>query len=334
MSRKVTIHDISTESGTSPSTVSRVLTGSAVVSEDKRKAVEEAIRKLNYRPSHIARSLKTRTTQSIGLLLNDITNPFYSAVARGAEDEANRHNFSLILCNTNEEAARELQYLHLLEDKQVDGIILGPTGKNISPVQDLADRHPIVQIDRYLDSVEASIVKVDNEGGAYAATRLLIEKGHQRIAVLRWGKQITTMKERYDGYERALVEAGLPVDPNLVVDVPALDIAQTMDMVRSVMTRPDRPTAVFALNNQIGSAAIGVIHQLRLQIPEDVALIVFDDLDYFTLIRPSISAVSQPAFEIGVQAVRLLMRQAQARGAPHPAEQIILPTELVIRESV
>jgi len=151
------------------------------------------------------------------------------------------------------------------------------------------------------------------------------------------------MKERYEGYERALVEAGLPVDPNLVVDVPALDIAQTMDMVRSVMTRPDRPTAVFALNNptavfalnnQIGSAAIGVIHQLRLQIPEDVALIVFDDLDYFTLIRPSISAVSQPAFEIGVQAVRLLMRQAQARGAPHPAEQIILPTELVIRESV
>jgi DNA-binding LacI/PurR family transcriptional regulator len=334
MPRKVTIHDISSESGTSPSTVSRVLTGSAVVSEAKRQAVEAAIRKLNYRPSHIARSLKTRTTQSIGLLLNDITNPFYSAVARGAEDEANRHNFSLILCNTNEEAARELQYLQLLEDKQVDGIILGPSGKNISTIQELAGRHPIVQIDRYIESVVASVVKVDNEAGAYAATRLLIDKGHRRIAAFRWGKRISTMSERYQGYERALTDAGLPIDPALVVDVPALDMNGTMELVRAVLTRPQRPTAVFALNNQIGSAAIGAIHRLRLRIPEDVALIVFDDLDYFTLIQPTISAVSQPAFEIGVQAVRLLLRQARSAEGLTAPEQLILPTDLVIRESV
>jgi DNA-binding LacI/PurR family transcriptional regulator len=334
MSRKVTIHDISSEAGTSPSTVSRVLTGNAVVSQEKRQAVEDAIRRLNYRPSHIARSLKSRSTQSIGLLLNDITNPFYSAVARGAEDEANRHNFSLILCNTNEEAARELQYLQLMEDKQVDGVILGPTGKNVGIVQEMARRHPIVQIDRYLESVEASIVKVDNESGACAATCLLIEKGHRRIACFRWGKRISTMSERYQGYERALTEAGLALDPALVVDVPALNVAQTMEVVRGVLAQPQRPTAVFALNNQIGSAVIGAVHRLRLRIPQDVALIVFDDLDYFTLIQPTISAVAQPAFEIGTQAVRLLMRQVQSGAEDFTPEQLILPTALVVRESV
>jgi LacI family transcriptional regulator len=334
MPKKVTIHDISHRAGTSPSTVSRVLTGSAVVSADKRRAVEEAIRHLNYRPSHIARSLKSRSTQSLGLLLNDITNPFYSAVARGAEDEANRHNFSLILCNTNEEAARELQYLELLEDKQVDGIILGPTGKNLESLRALAQRHPLVQIDRHLETVESAVVKVDNEGGAYAATRLLIEKGHQRIAAFRWDKRISTMTERYRGYARALAEAGLPLDPALVVDVPVLNRAETMSLVQGVLTRPDAPTAVFALNNQIGAAALGAIHRLRLRIPADVALIVFDDLDYFTLIQPTIAAVSQPAFEIGAQAVRLLLRQVQSGTPPAPPEQLILPTELVVRESV
>jgi LacI family transcriptional regulator len=332
MARQVTIQDISRAAGTSPSTVSRVLTGNAAVSPTKRAAVEQAIKQLNYRPNHIARSLKTSTTYSVGLLLNEINNPFYSALARGVEEEANRHGYSLILCNTNEDPARECQYLQVLEDKQVDGIILGPTGENLDYITQLASRRPIVQVDRQLQSLDLTAVLVDNEHGAYQAVRYLIEKGHRRIGIFQWERYVPTLARRQAGYERALAESGIELDSSLIVRVPSLTPLQTAERAQEFLTQHSRPTALFALNNQIGLGMYSAIQRLGLRIPEDVALVVFDDLDFFAMVRPSITAVAQPAFSIGERAMRSLTRQIEENDRCAP-EVITLPTQLMIRES-
>ena len=333
MPRKVTIRDISRASGTSASTVSRVLTGSARVSRTKREAVERAMQRLNYRPSAIARSLKTKTTHTVSLLLNDITNPFYSAIARGVEEEANREGYSLILCNTNEDAEREEQYLEVMQSKRVDGIILGPSGQNEDYICELAQHTPLVQIDRQIACVNAAAVLVDNEESAYRATRLLLEKGHQRIGVALWQKRIATMAQRHAGYARALAEAGLSVDPNLVVTSTVIAVEHAAQLISDLLQSDSTPTALFAFNNQIGISVLLAAQRLGLRIPADLAVIVFDDLPIFELFTPSITVIKQPAFEIGVEAMRLLVKQM--RGSEDFSPEVkILPTELIQRASV
>ncbi len=333
MSRKVTIQDISRASGTSPSTVSRVLTGNATVSKEKREAIEQVINQLNYRPSHIARSLKTSTTFSVGLLLNDINNPFYSAVARGAEEEANQQGYSLILCNTNEDTARELKYLKVLQDKGVDGIILGPAGGNSDFILEVSQQIPVVLIDRNIPDSDISAVIVDNEEGAYQATRYLLEKGHRSIGLATWQQDILSMGQRFDGYRRALNEAGLQVEAANLISVPRLTSETTAEYTRTLLKRPSPPTAIFALNNQLGLGVLSAIHALKLRIPDDIAVVIFDDLSIFSFYTPPISVISQPAFEIGQQAMRRLLRQINQPDAYIPGT-VVLPTALIIRDSV
>jgi LacI family transcriptional regulator len=333
MVAKVTIRDISKEAGTSPSTVSRVLTGSAKVSPKKRQAVETAIQRLNYRPSQIARSLKTRVTYSVGLLLNDITNPFYSTIARGAEEVANQRGYSLILCNTNEDPERERQYLQVLHDKRVDGVILGPTGDNQQLIRDFAQSTPVVQVDRRLTDAPIPAVLTNNDEGAYRATRLLIDRGHRRIAVVKWRLTIMTMAQRCAGYERALRQAHIPLDSSLVVAVPGLTSDHVFQSVMALLQCDNPPTAIFALNNQIGLGVISAVQKRSLKVPDEIALIIFDDLPLFGLLTPSISAVAQPSFLMGERAMQLLIRQME-NPSVRLDEVDVLPTELILRESV
>jgi len=332
MPKPITIQDVARAAGTSASTVSRVLTGSAPVSPQKRAAVEEAIQRMGFRPSHVARSLRTRTTHSIGLLINDVTNPFYSAVAKGVEDEARRHGYSLILCNTSEDPERELEYLHILLDKQVDGIIFGPIGENVEFIRALAHRIPLVQVDRRLEGVEIETVMADNEGGACRATRLLLERGHHRIGVMTWSAQIMVLSQRVAGYQRALAEANQPLDPALIAEVPRFNPRLIVEAAAHLLMT-QRPTALFALNNQLGLGALRAIRDLGLRIPDDVALIVFDDLEVFDLMTPRITAVEQPAMTMGQRAVQLLVGRIEGQ-AERPPQVAILPTQLVLRESV
>jgi LacI family transcriptional regulator len=308
------------------------MTGSATVSPEKRAAVEAAISAFNFRPNHIARSLTTGTTFSIGLLLNEINNPFYSALARGVEEEANRLGYSLILCNTSEDAARERQYLNVLQDKQVDGIILGPISDDAAPILDVSRRMPVVQVDRQLPTPDLSAVLIDNEAGATIAVRHLIERGHRRIGVVLWERKIPTLARRVSGYELALTEAGIAIDPALEIYAPGLTPKHAADATIALMTGPNPPTALFALNNVIGMGVFSAIQQLGLRVPDDVALVCFDDLDFFALVHPAITAVAQPSFELGEKAMRLLAKQIEEADQVSP-EVIVLPTQLVVRES-
>jgi LacI family transcriptional regulator len=330
--KKVTIRDVARAAGTSASTVSRILNGSAPVSEDKRIAVEAAIERLGYRPSLIARSLATKTTYSIGLLINDITNPFYSVVAKGVEEEANRQGYHLILCNTNEDPERELQYLQELRDKSVDGIIFGPSGNNVSAIKQLASQIPLVQIDRKLDGVGLPAVLVDNENGAYQAINLLIQKGHRAIGLLGWEMSLTTNIERIAGYRRAMREAGLEIKPGFLSTSHTYSTEGLEEYARKLLRSERRPTAIFALNNRFGVAALKVIRDMKLRIPDDIALIVFDDIEVFSLTDPDISAVAQPSFAIGRRAVKLLIERIETE-QNHLPETIVLPTHLIERGS-
>ncbi len=330
---RVTIREVAEVAGTSVSTVSRVLTGSAPVSDDKRKAVEKAITELNYRPSQVARGLKTKSTKTLGLLINDITNPFYSSIAQSAEDEANRHGYSLMLCHIYESPENELQNLQMLYDKGVDGIIFGPTGKNQDYINRLSHLLPLVQIDRRLNGLNVPAIVVDNENGAFEAVNLLIEKGHRRIGLLRWPSGVNTPKERTKGYFRALKKAGIEINKSLITTPPKFSPKDLIQLARDLIIDHPRPSAIFAQNCQLGIGALRAIQEEGLRIPQDIALVVFDDIETFELTTPQITAVAQPTRTIGRRAVQLLIDKIEQSDS-RVSEVIILATELIIRGSV
>jgi LacI family transcriptional regulator len=333
MTRKITIQDISKAAGTSPSTVSRVLTGSASVSPEKREAIEDAIKRLKYRPSHLARGLKTSITYSVGLLLNDITNPFYSAIARGVEDVALEHGYSLILCNTSEDPSREIHYLQVLQDKHVDGVILGPTEQNEDFLRDYAIRIPTVQVDRQLPDLALSSVVADNEAAGYAATRYMIERGHRRIHVFCWRWHVSSLNERLNGYKRALSEYDIAFEPALIIDIEGHTIENACLIAEKWFANGALPVAVLALNNQLGLGILKAAHALNLSIPDQLALVVFDDQDVFALLRPSVTAIEQPAYQIGKRAMEMLLERIDGSDE-QPPQVVVLPMELIVRESV
>jgi len=239
----------------------------------------------------------------------------------------------LILCNTNEDPEREEHYLEVMQSKQVDGIILGPSGQNEDYICELAQHTPLVQIDRQISGANAAAVLVDNEDSAYRATRLLLKKGHRRIGVALWQKRIATMAQRHAGYVRALAEVGLPLDPALVVISDVISVEHVAQLIYGLLQGNAAPTAMFAFNNQIGISVLLAAQRLKRKIPQELAVIVFDDLPIFELFTPSITVIKQPAFEIGVEAMQMLVKQMRATEDCSP-EVKILPTELIQRASV
>jgi len=348
---KVSIKDVAQKAGVSTATVSHVINGTRFVREETRQRVLEVIEALNYQPSAIARSLATNATQTIGLVISDITNPFFTAVARGVEDEINQHGYHTIFCNTDEDPAREDEYLRLLSARQIDGLIIAPTGLQSERLLRIAEADtPIVLIDRETPGIEAPLVGVDNGEGAYRATRYLIELGHRRIAVLTGLETISTLKLRVEGYKRALQESDIPVDERLIIRAdprfhsnhPYLPNIALRSLTNNQMTPsayqalqqllnlPERPSAIFVTNNQM---TLGTLHALRernLCCPDDISIISFDDHDWAPLFSPPLTAVRQPTYQLGQTAARLLMDLINHRTFKLPAP---LPVELVIRES-
>jgi LacI family transcriptional regulator len=331
---KVTIRDVAVASGTSISTVSRVISGSAPVKKKTKAAVEKAIDELGYRPDYIARALKTKATKTVGLLLNDITNPFYASIAKGAEEEANVNGYMMVLSNINEDPKTELNNLKLFHDRRVDGILFGPTGKNLKFIQYLNKLIPLVQIDRKLEKLDAPAVIVDNEQGSFLAVNELIAQGHKSIGVIKWKAGVHTPQDRFQGYLKALSQAGIEFDPSIIIEAPDFAPRKTSDFAKQLIDRENRPTAIFVLNNQLGIGALRAIKEANLEIPKDIALLVFDDIETFSLTTPPISAISQPAFSIGKKAMKLLLNRIKNENTEYISETVILPTKLVRRGSI
>lgn len=327
-----TINDVAKLAGVSRMTVSRVLNNSGYISQETRERVEKAIAAINYVPNALARSLRFKQTNIIALILTDITNPFFTSVARGVEDVAREQGLSVIFCNTDESEAAEITYLNILLQRQIDGFLLVPardSSESIALLQ--AHAVPVVVVDRRVPHGPVDSVRSNSEQGAYELIRHLLALGHTRIAVLSGSSAVSTALDRVAGYTRALREAGIDLDRQHIF----FDQFTQGDgylMARAALAAIPPPTALFAANNFIAFGAIRAIREAGLRIPEDISIVAFDDLPQSMIWEPFLTVAAQPAYQIGQRATELLLSRMAGEG-PTATQAIVLPTTLIIRKS-
>jgi LacI family transcriptional regulator len=325
-----TLLDVARRAGVSPMTVSRVVNGSGPVSARLRSRVERALAETGYLPNTVARNLRTSRTDAIALVLPDMTNPFFTTLAHGVEASARSADISLLLANSDEREEEERRLVSLLLQRQVDGLLIVPAETGEATVRRCRDHGvPLVVVDRRPQVPGVDVVRADSERGAEELGRLLVSLGHRRIAVLSGPASVPTAVDRVAGFCRALADEGDLPAPQVLYG--AFSIESGRAMALAVAQRSPRPTAIFAANNFI---AIGVLHaleELGLRVPDDVALVGFDDLPQAMVTFPFLTVAAQPAFEMGRRAVAMLLdRIANPAG---PTHDVVLPTELVIRRS-
>ncbi|TMD57138.1 MAG: LacI family transcriptional regulator [Chloroflexi bacterium] len=327
----VTIKDVAIHASVSVATVSAVINKNKYVSPELARRVHESITALSFQRNSFARGLKTRVSYSIGLIVPDITNPFFTNIARGVEDVASAHNYSLILGNTDEDPEKEKKYLQLLESKQADGLIIAVTARSHEYLQALPIQHlALVSIDRSLFDLGIDTVMVDNRAGARKAIEHLIALGHRRIGLVTGIRGIAPTEERILGYREALEKHGIAVDPALIaVAYARVDGGERGAM--QLLALEDRPTALFMMDGTMAIGALQSIVKLGLRCPEDIALASFDDFTWAAVMRPHLTVIDQPTYEIGQQSAHLLFERLQnQKKAPR---EIRLQTQLIVRES-
>jgi DNA-binding LacI/PurR family transcriptional regulator len=328
------MNDIAKLARVSLGTVSHVLNNSAGVSEPVRKRVLEAVQATGYQPSELARGLRRVQSNMIGMIIPDITNPFFPAVVRGAEDVAFSNGYRLILCNTDNDHSKELMHLNELRTYLPAGLIVIPS--NFSDLTTQAESYRragtgVVCIDRLPKNWSGDSVTADNEAGAYNATRHLTQLGHTKLATITGPLHLTNAMERLGGFKRAMKEAKLRLSPEYVQET-SFDKqgghAKTLVLLRLI----PRPTAIVAGNDMIALGALLAVREAGLRCPEEISIMGFDDLDLAETTNPSLSSVSQSGYQLGTTAARLLLDRRE--GDTSPAKHIVLETSLNLRHSV
>lgn len=329
--KRSTIREVAKRAKVAPITVSRVVNKSGYVSEKTRQRVEAAIEELNYIPNTISQSLRYQKTNMITLLVTDITNPFWTGVTRGVEDVCNDHGFQVVLCNTDEKFSKLEGYINLMLEKQSDGFVLAPTDSSKELVQSILNKHvPIVLVDRVLEGVEASIVLNDNEEGAYQLATHLIELGHQRIAVLAASEEISTNVQRLAGYRRALRDADLSINENLII-YGDFTVESGYEMAKTIMCQPEPPTAIFAVNNFIAIGAMMALQEAHLKVPDDISIVCFGEIPYALPETAKMTTANQFPYQLGVKAAEVLLELIEDENAHH--KEVVVPIEISIRDS-
>jgi LacI family transcriptional regulator len=326
-----TIREVAESAGVSYATVSHVINNTRLVSPETRERVLAAMDALNYHPNALARSLRQGKTNTIGLVLPDSANPFFAEISRSIEGEAFKRGYSVFLCNTELDTQRELFYVDVLSKKQVDGIIFVAAGDQADSLDFLLRRRmPVVMIDRDVPNVEVDAVLTDNQLGGLLAARHLLELGHRRIACIAGPSSITPSSERIIGYRRALEAAGLPYDEALVIRGD-YHSQSGMEITHALLKMDPRPTAVFALNDLMALGALRAASEAGYAVPQDLAVVGYDDLELSHFTNPPLTTISQPKKEVGAQAINLLVdRMSRKSRAP---SRVVLPPELIIRRS-
>ena len=323
--------DIAKRAGVAPITVSRVINNSGYVSQSTRERVEAVVKDLGYVPNTIARGLRSKRTHTLALVVTDITNPYFTSMARGVEDVAGASNYTVIYCNTDESETKEEKYANMLAQRQVDGVLLVPSCGNVKTIQFLKSNDiNVVVLDRRVSGEDADIVYSDSKKGASRLTKLLIGLGHKRIAIIAGSRGVSTSEDRVIGYQQALSEAGL--GGNELIYYGAFNEHSGYQLANQAMMQTPRPTAIFGGNNFVAMGAIKAIHDLNLDVPEDVSVVGFDDLPEFMFMKPFLTVARQPAYEMGRLAAELLLKRIT--GETHEEQrEFILPVEIVMRES-
>jgi DNA-binding LacI/PurR family transcriptional regulator len=326
-----TVKHVAELAGVSTATVSRVLSGLSGVREPLRTKVVAAARKLGYQPNRAARDLRARSSRTIGVLIPDIENPFFTSVIRGIEETLHAAGYTLLLANFNEDPAREAAQLATFRAEGVGGLIFAASREPAPVYQHLSEAGmAMVAVSRTIGKLRVDQVTVGNRDGAFHAITHLIGLGHTRIAMITGPAEFNTARERQQGYEDALRAARLPVDEKLIVHC---DFRQTAghNAMRRLLEAQSRPTAVFAGSNLLTLGTLQAIHESELDIPGDIAIIGFDEMAWAMSLRPPLTTVAQPALEVGRTAAELLLDRI--RKPEQPRKQVVLETQLIVRAS-
>jgi len=328
------MRQIAEQADVSIGTVSHVINGTAAVRPKLRDRVAEAIRSLGYQPSALARGLRRNRTNMLGMVIPDITNPFFPSVVRGVEDVAYKQSYRVILCNADNDPSKEASYVHELRSYHIAGLLIIPAASSdiVGHLRTYTSSAvPVVCIDRVPEGWRGDAVLVANAEGAHEATRHLIQMGHQRLAVITGPLKLTNASERLKGFQRALDEAGLEIEPGFVQEA-HFDTVSGYQAAHRLLRMLPRPTAIFACNDLIAFGVLQAARELGLRCPEDISIAGFDGLDFTKFTDPSLTSVYQPGYQVGATAARLLLQRVDGMRSAY--KKMLLPTELNKRNSV
>jgi len=325
------MRDVAQRAGVSVSTVSHVVNNTRAVSADARVQVQQAMAALGYKPNALARSLRRQKTHSIGMIVPDNANPFFAEIARAIEDIGFARSYSIILCNSDGNLEKQAAYVDLLIERRVAGILFVAAGVSTEVVADLQRRRmPLVVIDRAVPGAAVDMVQTNHYQGGQLATQHLIELGHRRIACIAAGSDLSPSAERMTGYRDTLAAHGLAYDPDLVAPGD-FQFASGYRAAQQLLDLPQPPTAVFACNDLMAVGCISAATARGLRVPQDLAVVGFDDVKLASFTNPPLTTVAQPKREIGRLAMEMLLARMRDPDAPPRSER--LDTRLVVRQS-
>ncbi len=338
--KKTSLSDIAKHLGVSKTLVSFVLNGKGKefrISEEICKKVLDVAKELNYQPNRIAQGLRTGRTNTIGLIIADIANPFFGILGREIEQEAARFGYRVIFCSSDENPEKSRQQIAMLQQSQVDGYIISPPKNSEDQIKALARGNvPFVLIDRYFPEIECHHIGVDNFDAAYNATNHLLSHGRKRIANITVNLDLVNMIQRTKGYKQALIDANIPIEESLIKVLPFSH--ENKDVARAIKelvgkSAQHKADAILFSTSKLGINGIESISALGLKIPDDVAIVSFDNPDAYKICISPVTVVNQPLKEIGKTAVQILLNQIKHPDAPVKFQEVILKTDLIIRKS-
>ncbi len=327
------IREVARQAGVSVATVSRVLNHPESVSPSTMELVLETMKEMDYTPNAFARSLALNRSSSIGLLIPNILNPLYPQVAKGVEDVAHQKGYNVLLCNTEEDREKEEDYLDMLIENRVGGLVLTASLLEKKELEKLKKiKMPFVLVGRNIEELDSNMVFTDYKLGAYQITQHLIETGHTKIAHIEGAPYHKESLEKRLGYEKALKESGLPLVERYIVEGNN-EIESGYIGTKKLLKEGDRPDAIFAANDLMAIGAIEALKDSGLKIPSDMGIVGFDDINMSTLIEPKLTTISQPIYKMGLIAARLLFENIENNSEDNISQKIFIQPRLMVRRS-
>lgn len=326
----ITIQDVAKAAGVSVATVSRVLNNHPSVSEKTREKVQRTIDQLNYQPNLLGRNLRRSETKMILVLLQNIANPFYSKIVKGMEDVGYKNGYHIMICNTDSDPIKENAYLKLLKNRLVDGVVFMAPVISDEELTEISKNYCVVQCCEYKEFAGVSSVSIDNEAAAYKATQHLISQGHRRIGLINGNSGIISESQREKGYKRALQEAGIEIDSQLIM-YDSYGYRGGQRAAKYFLSIDKRPTAIFAVSDIIAIGAIKEIKEKGLSVPKDMAVVGFDDTGIASMYDPPLTTVAQPRYDLGRVTMEIMLERIRNNEAE--SKRVFLEHSLIIRES-
>lgn len=328
--QKVTIYDIAKKANVSITTVSRVFNNNPSVSRKTRRKVQKVIEEMNYVPNAIARSLVYQSSKTIGLIVSDVTNPFFADAIDGIESVLSNEGYTVLLCDTRYSQERESRYISQMFEKRVDGIIIfSAYVSDIDFIKKAKNTIPLVSVQSAFKEIDC--INTTDEDGAFEAVDYLIKLGHRNIAFLVYDYDNSTIANRTKGYLRAHESNGIAVNEDYIIKSKfASNVGYYM--AKQLLEKHPEVTAIFAYNDMIAIGAYMAINERGLKIPDDISVVGYDDIEVASIISPKLTTVSQPFYDMGKNAAELLLKRIKEDTEAIP-QTILLPTKLVIRES-